>query len=115
MTLRRQRLTDQIRDLIASQFQAGRYNDPRLGNVTITAAKISGDLQLASIYYRVYDESTKEQSHAALQRIQGSLRKYLAENLDIRRVPDLRFFYDESIEIGSRVEGILKSIKSDGT
>ena len=115
MTLRRQRLTDQIRDLIASQFQAGRYNDPRLANVTITAAKISGDLQLASIYYRLYDESIKEQSHAALQRIQGGLRKFLADNLDIRRVPELRFFYDESIEIGSRVENILEKIKKNET
>jgi ribosome-binding factor A len=111
MTLRRQRLTDHIRDLVASQFQAGRYNDPRLANVTITAAKVSGDLQLASIYYRVYDETLRDDSHKALERIQGNLRKFLADNLDIRRVPELRFFYDESIEIGSRVENILDKIR----
>ena len=56
MGLRQERLADEIRDIIASLFTGGTLNDPRIQDVTVTAAKVSPDLQVATIYYRVYGE-----------------------------------------------------------
>jgi ribosome-binding factor A len=110
MKLRQQRLADEIRDIIGSCFLGGQMSDPRLTQVTITAVKLSGDLQLASVYFRVYDQAVKDQAKIALQRAAGLLRKRLAEVLDVRRVPNLRFFYDESLERAAKIETLLTQI-----
>lgn len=113
MSVRKQRLADEIRDLVASCFQGEQLADPRLKYVTITAVKLSGDLQLASVYFRLmHDDNEKHQAaaKAGLESASTFLRRRLADGLDIRRVPNLRFFFDESIERGSRIEGLLSQI-----
>lgn len=110
MGLRKDRLADEIRDIIANLFSGGQMQDPRLELVAITAVKLTADLQLASVYYRVIDQTPIEEVQKGLERAAGFLRSRLAENLDIRRVPALRFFYDESIENGERIEGLLRQI-----
>ena len=109
MGLRKERLADEVRDIIAGCFQAGILGDPRLSFVTITSVKLSGDCQLANIYFISHDPDV-DKAKRGLQCASGFLRKKLAENLDIRRVPDLRFFYDESIERGAHMESLLKQI-----
>lgn len=111
MNLRALRLGDQIRDIIGSCFQADNIRDPRLKGVTITAVKLSGDLQIATVYYRVFETFDKAEVCRGLESASGYLRKKLAENLDVRRVPTLKFFYDTSVETGSRIESILKDLK----
>lgn len=81
--------------------------DPRLGGVTITAVKLSGDLQLASVYFRLYDDTQVEAAQMGLKSATGFLRRRLAEAFEIRRVPNLRFFFDESIDRGSHIEQLL--------
>ena len=110
MGIRQERLADQIRDVIARCFQGGQMQDPRLSNVTITAVKLSADLQLASIYFRVYEVDKIDNAKRGLQTASGFLRKKLASHLDVRRVPELRFFYDESIEKASRIEELLSKL-----
>jgi ribosome-binding factor A len=112
MGIRKDRLADEIRDLLAGCFMAGTMSDPRLEHVTITAVKLSGDLQLASVYFRIMgkDEGSPEVLRG-LESASGFLRRRLAENLDIRRVPTLRFFYDESIERGARIEDLLSKLE----
>lgn len=110
MGLRKERLADEIRDLLAGCFLGGQMSDPRLEMVTITAVKLSPDLQLATVYFRIYGESTKDtiaRTIKGLESASGYFRKKLADALDIRRVPNLRFFYDESIERGARIEKLL--------
>ena len=109
MGLRKERLADEVRDIIAGCFQAGILSDPRLSFVTITGVKMSGDCQLASIYFTSHDPDVTK-AKRGLECASGFLRKKLAENLDVRRVPNLRFFYDESIERGSHMEELLKQI-----
>jgi ribosome-binding factor A len=113
MGLRQTRLADEMRDILAAAFTGGQLSDPRLAGVTITAVKLSPDLQLASVYFRIYgDEPEKAATAAAagLTSASGYLRRLLAEAFDIRRVPNLRFFYDESIERGSKIESLLAKI-----
>lgn len=111
MSLRRQRLADEIRDLVANCFLGGKLQDPRLQGITITEVKLSGDLQIASVYFRVFDDIPVPSALKGLQSVNGLLRKQLASNLDVRRVPELRFFYDESIDRAARIEELLNQIK----
>lgn len=113
MGLRQVRLADEIRDVLAAAFSAGQMQDPRLSGVTVTAVKMSGDLQLASVYFRVYDEGETAiaEAQAGLDSAAGFLRHRVAQAVpDLRRVPALRFFYDESIERGSRIESLLSKL-----
>jgi ribosome-binding factor A len=110
MGLRQERLADEIRDVLAGCFAGGQLRDPRLEGVSITAVKLSGDLQVASVYFRIYGEATAASVQAikgGLESAAGHLRKKLADSFEIRRVPTLRFFFDESIETGSRIEKLL--------
>ena len=78
MGLRQQKLADEIRDLLAMQFQGGRMADPRLQSVTITAVKVSPDLQIASVYFRVYEDDKVVDAEAGLKSASGFLKKQLA-------------------------------------
>lgn len=110
MGVRQDRLADEIRDILAMCFQGGTLTDPRLEAVTITAVKLSPDLQLATVYFRVYEGADEEQAAKGLVAAASYLRRQLAKSLTIRRVPNLRFFLDESIERASRVEDILRKL-----
>ena len=109
MGLRQERLADEIRDVLAMCFQAGRMEDPRLAGVTITAVKLTGDLQLASVYFRVYGDDAAA-AEKGLISASSFLRRHLAESVEMRRVPGLRFFFDEAIERGSRIEELLSKL-----
>lgn len=113
MGLRQERMADEIRDVVASCFLGGQMSDPRLDSVTVTAVKITPDLQLASIYFRLMTDSvTKEDARRGLERAQGYLRARIAERIEMRRVPNLRFFFDESVERGSRIEYLLANLNT---
>jgi ribosome-binding factor A len=91
-------------------FSGGRFHDPDLQGVSITGVKMAGDLQLASIYFRCFDAVNKDAAFVALMRCKGALKSELAKNLSVRRIPELRFFYDESVEDGERIEQLLDTI-----
>ena len=110
MSMRQQRLADEIRDVLAQCFQGGMMSDPRLEQVTITGVKLSPDLQLASVYFRVYTDDCVKDSESGLIAATGFLRKELARRLTVRRIPNLRFFYDESIEKANRIEDLLRKM-----
>lgn len=110
MALRQERLAEEIRDLLAVCFQGGQLSDPRLEGVTITAVKLSPDLQVATLYYRTYSDDQKEKAQRGLESAAGMLRNKLSKALDVRRVPTLRFFYDESLERAAKIEKLLQQI-----
>lgn len=110
MGLRKDQLADQIRDLLAMNFQGGRLSDPRLESVTVTAVKLTADLQQATVYFRTYSDADSEKALRGLQSAAGRLRKTLSDALDVRRVPELHFKYDASIEYAGRIETVLETI-----
>ena len=113
MVLRQTRLADEMRDVLAAAFTGEQLRDPRLSGVTITAVKLSGDLQLASVYFRLFAEQPEAAAALAKEGLASAtpfLRRLIADAIDIRRVPNLRFFYDESVERGSRIETLLTQV-----
>lgn len=110
MNINQQRLADQIRDIVAECFTGGRLRDPRLEGVAITAVKLSQNYHHASIYYLNRGKGTDEQTQKGLGAVKGHLRTQLAKRLDTRRVPALNFHYDESVDTGSYIEGLLAQL-----
>ncbi len=114
MGIRQIRLGDEIRDVLARCFMGHQLEDPRLGGVVITHVKLTGDLQLATVYFRIIDEeaTTQEQVLKGLDSCKGFLKKILASEIKLRRVPELRFLFDTSIEYGSLIEGLISKTKA---
>jgi ribosome-binding factor A len=107
------RVGDQIREDIADLL-AREVHDPGIGFVTITRVNVTPDLQQARVYYTTMgDEAARRQSRKALERAAPFLRRHLGRRLRLRRVPELQFFFDESIERHDRIERILQEIQAE--
>ncbi len=81
--------------------------NPKLGFVTITSGKVSQDHAFARIYVSFIDATNKETRMEELARSKGFIRSELAKRLDIYKVPDIVFVYDDSHEKAARVEAAL--------
>lgn len=111
MGVRQDRLGDRIKDLLATFLLSGKLGDPRLADVVVTSVALSADLQNAKVYFRTYGEGgNKAAIQKALTKAKGRFRTHLAQNLDVRRAPELSFFHDESIENASRIEELLRNL-----
>ena len=111
MSKRTERVADLIRREL-SDVLANRMRDPRLGFVSITGVDVSGDLGHATVWLSSLDGV---EGRAVVLKVLANavpfLRRELAPRLGLREVPTLRFLYDESIERGARIEGLLRKIK----
>lgn len=86
--------------------------DPRLTGVTVTSVEISPDLGHARVYISLIgDQTARSDALAALDHASGFLRRQIADRLALRRVPTFSFRFDESIERGQRILGILDQIE----
>jgi ribosome-binding factor A len=107
------RVGEQIRQEL-SQIIAQQVHDPGIGFITLTRVKVTPDLQLARVLYTVMgDEKQKKETVKALERAIPFLRRQIGSRIRLRRVPDLQFFYDESIEHQDRIEQILLDLKRE--
>ena len=89
-------------------------HDPRLQMITITKVKMSADLRLARIYFAIYgDDKKSEDAAKGFESARGFIKRILASKLGLRYMPDLKFFYDDSLDYGSHIDQLLKKIKAD--
>ena len=107
---RPERVGDQIRGEIADLL-ARAVQDPGIGFVTITRVQVTPDLSLARVYYTTMgDEAAQKRTERALDRARPFLRRQVGQRLRLRRVPELQFFFDKSIQHQDRVEQILRDL-----
>ncbi len=105
------RVGDQIRQELSELLSRGAVHDPGIGFITLTRVKVSPDLQLARVYYSsMGDEKALRETGKALARATPFLRRQVGERLQLRRVPELEFRFDESIGHQDRVEQILREL-----
>jgi ribosome-binding factor A len=110
---RADRVSGLIQEVLSDLLKKN-ISDPRVAMATITSVKMSRDLKLARIYFTIYGDSQK--SEAAVQGFdsaRGFIKRSLARRLNLRYMPDLKFFYDESFEYGSHIDQLLKKISTD--
>ncbi|WP_207456222.1 30S ribosome-binding factor RbfA [Desertivibrio insolitus] len=104
---RARKIADRIKVIVAKALERG-IKDPRLGFVTITDVRVTGDLQHASIFYTVYgSDEERADTAAALTAATGMLRKEVGRNLQIRLTPSLEFIPDAIPETSARLEQLL--------
>ena len=110
---RTQRIAEQIQRDLAKLIQR-EIKDPRIGMVTISFVKVARDLGYAEVYFTVmpFGEQTEEDSVSAasevLKEAAGFLRTELAQDMQLRTVPKLRFHYDASIDRGRRLHSLIE-------
>ena len=103
------RLADRIKVIVAQALER-RIKDPRLGFVTVTDARVTNDLQHATLYYTVYgDEEQREETARALESAKGILRSEVGRNITARLTPTLTFVADEIPADAVRLETLLRS------
>ncbi len=95
---------------------AREVHDPGIGFVTITRVQVTPDIQQARVFYTVLgDEKARTESGRAIERATPFLRRQIGQRLRLKRVPELRFQYDESIAGQDRIDQLLDEIhRNDG-
>ncbi len=110
---RASRVGDQIRAELA-ELLAREVHDPGIGFLTITRVKVSPDLQQARVFYTTLgDDTARKDSARALQRATPFLKRHVGRRLQLKRVPELTWMFDESIEKTDRIERILQGLNSE--
>lgn len=108
---RQARLGDRIRVILAERLEKG-LRDPRLGFVTITDVRVTGDLQHASVFYTVLgSEEERAASAIALRSATGMLRSEVGKHLNVRLTPSLEFIPDAIPENAGHIEDLLREAR----
>ncbi|MBI4475721.1 MAG: 30S ribosome-binding factor RbfA [Acidobacteria bacterium] len=109
-TFRPERVGDQLRSEL-SELLSREVHDPGVGFITLTRVRVTPDLQLARVYYTsLGNEVARRNTERALQRVTPFLRHELGRRLRLRRVPELHFLFDKSVEGQARIEQVLEEI-----
>ena len=104
---RARRLAVRIRQIVSATIEM-QIKDPRLGMVTITDAKVTGDLREATVFYTVYgDEAARAGSAAALKSATGLIRSTVGKRLGLRYAPSIAFVMDALPESAASIEDLL--------
>lgn len=106
-TSRMRRVNEVIREVLGSAIST-ELQDPRIGFVTVTGVNTSPDLRHAEVLVSVLgDSSEREATLEALRSARGVLQARINSELTMKRTPELRFSYDESIERADRITRML--------
>lgn len=113
MSIKLERLSHTFVEEI-SKILSEEVKDPNLEFTTITSAKISSDLSYAKVYFTTLLDDKKNEILKTLNKASGFIRKELCERVDIRKMSELTFVYDDSIEYGNKIEKIIEEINEKG-
>lgn len=110
MAFHQERLEKTIATCLAETLREDSKN-PLLKFVSITKVAVTKDLGIATVWYTVMgDKDEIEATKKALEAAKGFLRSELASKIQVRKIPELRFKYDDSIAYGNHIEEILAKI-----
>ena len=87
--------------------------DERISFVTVTAANITSDLYYAKIYVTVLNDKERDSIIKLLNKASNFIERELSKRIEIRRMPNITFVYDESIEYANNIENIIESINNN--
>jgi ribosome-binding factor A len=106
------RLAQRIKVVVA-QALGKRIKDPRVDAITITDARVTNDLQHATVYYTVFgDEQAQQGASAALEKAKGVLRSEVGRNITVRLTPTLEFVPDQIPVNAGHLEELLRKAKA---
>ena len=109
MSVKIERLNHTYQEAISSILMR-EVKDQDIKFVTITGVDVTNDLSFAKVYYTVLDDTKKDSTKKALEKASPFIRTKLAEMINIRHTPELKFIYDKSIAYGEHIENIIQQI-----
>ena len=108
---RARKLAERIKEIVARRLEKG-IRDDRLGFVTITDVRVTGDLQHATVFFTVYgSDEERQDSWDALKSATGMLRSEVGRNITARLTPSLEFVLDALPETSAHLEDLLLKAK----
>jgi len=108
---RSNRIAEQMRRELADLLQF-EVKDPRVGMVTVTEVEVTGDMEHAKIFYSA--QAGTPELQAGLEKSAGFLRTQIAKRMLLRKVPQLHFVYDSSIDYGMKMGKLIdEALASD--
>lgn len=111
--LRMKRINDRMKEILSIVLLT-KIEDPRLMNVSVTEVRVDRELDYANIYVSALDnDHSPEEILEALNRASGYLKYEISEEIDLRVMPKLRFFWDATPQRADRIEALLAQIKAE--
>ncbi|WP_314450406.1 30S ribosome-binding factor RbfA [uncultured Granulicatella sp.] len=105
-----QEILREVNDILSKKVR-----DPRVQEITITEVDVTGDLQIATVYYTTLQTlaSERQATECGLEKSKGLIRRELGKRLSLYKTPELIFKRDESVDYGNHIEELLKSIQQE--
>ena len=112
--LRLQRIADRIRQELSQMIVMNEIHDPRVSGASVTDVKVDRELAYAEIFISAVEGSERaEEIIAGFERASGFIRKILADRVDLRVFPRLRFHWDPTPERADRIERLLAQLRDE--
>lgn len=106
------KVADRIKVIVAEMLER-RIKDPRVGFVTITDVRVTGDNQQATVFYTVFGEQDQlDDTAAALESAKGLIRSEVAKQLAMRTAPTLQFVHDALPETARNLDDLLAKARA---
>lgn len=83
------------------------------GMISVTKVKVTPDLKYAKVYVSILNSKNIKETMEGLKKSSGFIRSELAKRINLRNTPELVFDIDDSMEIGAKIDSILKEILPD--
>lgn len=106
---RRARLNEQFKREI-SEILLRKVQDPRVGTVLVTDVRVTADLWMARVFVRPQEGDGVQETLKGLEAAESFIRRELADRLHLRRIPELRFIHDTTLDSARRIEEILQDV-----
>ncbi|MCX6174515.1 MAG: 30S ribosome-binding factor RbfA [Ignavibacteriales bacterium] len=104
---------DKVSSLIKEELSLiflHKVQDPNFGMITVTNVKMSPDLKHTKVYLSVYDKEKRALVLEKVNEIKGMIRSQLAGRIQVRFVPELHFFIDDTLDYVEKMEDLFKKI-----
>lgn len=88
--------------------------DPRVFDVTLTDVRVSADLSIASVRYLCPKDVDRNEVAIGLEKVRPYLRSLIGDRLELRRVPNINFYYDDAYEKGAEMSQLLARLRAEG-
>jgi ribosome-binding factor A len=108
-----ERVSSLLRDVLG-ELLTRELKDPRASGVVVTDVEISHDLGEAKIFVTGIAPERRKDALRGLQAATGYLRREIGRRVQMRTVPNLRFYFDESLDYGARIDAVLREIGMSG-
>jgi ribosome-binding factor A len=109
-SIKQERMAERIRQILSELFLT-EVSDPAIQGLTVTEVRLDREMEYATIYVNALgDEDSADEVMAGLRRANGFLRREVAQRVRLRRAPELRFHWDDSLERGAAMDALLSSL-----